>query len=37
MTNLAGSWIRIYGLEIDLSKYNKLAYDEEDIKDQQEG
>lgn len=32
MTRLADRWLQIHSPEIDLSKYNKLTYDEEDIK-----
>lgn len=28
-------WIKIHSPEVDLSKYNKLAYDKEDTKNQQ--
>lgn len=28
-------WIKIHSLEVDLRKYNKLAYNKEDTKSQQ--
>lgn len=35
MTWPTDKWIKIHSLEIDLSKLEKLAYDEEDIMNQQ--